>query len=72
MPDSSGRTIRRHHGETAATRPLPGTSKGDTDLTTELDKHGRNLAERQLWSDAEDLASTGRLMARSFEGDFTY
>lgn len=39
---------------------------------TELDEHGRNLAERQLWSDVQDLAGMGGLMARWLEGDLTY
>jgi hypothetical protein len=39
---------------------------------TELDEHGRSLAARQLWSDVEDLAGIGGLMARWLEGDLTY
>ncbi|MFJ7213734.1 DUF6919 domain-containing protein [Amycolatopsis sp. NPDC098790] len=39
---------------------------------TELDEHGRNLAERQLWLNAEDLAGIGGLMARWLEGNLSY
>jgi hypothetical protein len=39
---------------------------------TELDEHGRKLAERQLWSDVDNLAGIGGLMARWLEGDLTY
>jgi hypothetical protein len=54
------------------TGPQPKTPRKGTDVMTELDEHGRNLAERQLWAGVQDLVGIGGLMAGWLEGDLTY